>query len=134
MTFDIPDDHRVVRSTATLARATTGSGSSKIQIFGTPTMGDTEGQPPLAELILSTGVGSVSAGGIITLVQATLTGDLIAHDGTAVWGRWLARDGSLMGDGDLSDESGTGFFKLAGTSGTQIYAGGLAILGTTYLG
>lgn len=136
MTFAIPDEHKVARSAATLARAATGSGNSVIQFFDTPqpSLGDAPGATPVVEVVLSASIGTVSVTGIISLVQADLTGDVILADGLVVWGRWLARNGALMGDGTVSDAAGTGFFKLSGTVGTQLYAGARAILGVTAIG
>jgi hypothetical protein len=136
MTFFIPDAHRIVRSAATLARATTGAGTSRIQFFDTPqpSLGDDPGASPLVEIVLTAGVGTVSAAGVITLAQADVAGDLISTQGNVVWGRWLARDGSLMGDGTVTESAGDGFFKLSGTTGTLLYAGARAVLGVTALG
>ena len=40
-------------------------------------------------------------------------------------------DGKLIGRGLVTDEVGAGHFKLLGSTGTQLYAGGKAILGET---
>lgn len=134
MSFTIPDDHRVVRTQATLTRATTGTGTSKIQLFASA-IGDTSGGIlPLAEILLTNTVGTIGTDGILTLAPANPAGDLISTSGTVVWARWLSRSGAVLGYGNVTDETGSGFFKLAGISGTAIYAGGLAILGATTLG
>lgn len=134
MTFTIPAAHKVARTQATLTLAQTGTGSSKLQLFATPVIGVTGGAAPLAEIVLTNTVGAIDAAGVLTLAQATPAGDLISTSGTVVWARWINRAGTIVGEGDMTDESGAGFFKLAGTAGTYICAGGLAILGVTSLG
>lgn len=134
MSFNIPVDHRIVRTQATLTRATTGTGTSKIQLYAS-SRGDTSGGIlPLAEILLSNTVGTIGSDGILTLIPANPAGDVISTSGTVVWGRWVSRSGVVLGDGDVTDETGSGFFKLSGISGTAIYAGGLAILSATTLG
>lgn len=136
MSFDIPNDHKVARSTATLARAQNGTGDSVIQFFGTPkpSIGDPAGAAPLVEVVLTAAVGTVDTTGIIGLIQADLTGDIITTEGNVVWGRWLARNGDLIGDGTASDAAGIGYFKIGGTTGTLLYAGARAVLGVTSIG
>lgn len=116
----------------TRAFADLGPNPSRIQYFATvqPATGAAPGGAPLVEMILAKPCGVVVANRL-QLVQADSTGDQIMTTGAAVWGRWLNGNGDLVGDGPVSDDSGTGFFKIAGTAGTTLYAGARAILGTT---
>lgn len=122
------------RRQATIDFADQGAGNSKIQYFtaanAPATPGAAPAGPPLVEMVLAKPCGTIVANKIV-LEQDDPTGDMIAATGAAVYGRWLAGDGDIIGDGDVSDESGTGFFKVAGTSGTMLYAGARAILGET---
>lgn len=138
MTWSSSLEHRVARAQASLDLARTGTGDSIIQLFATPqpALGGAPGDDPLVEMVLDLAASAVNPStGLIALVQADAGGDLILIEGDAVWGRWWARNGTtLMGDGNVSDEAGAGFFKVAGTAGTHLYAGARAILGATLIG
>ena len=56
-------------------------------------------------------------------------GDLIATNGDAVWGRWETGTGDPIADGDVTDDAGDGPFKLGGTDGVTLNAGGRVLLG-----
>lgn len=133
-TLGILAPHNNYRLLGTVAYADLGANPSKIQLFSTakPAIGAAAGGSPLVEMILAKPCGTIVSNKL-RLVQADLTGDMIMTSGTAVWGRWLNGNGDLVGDGDLSDDAGTGFFRIAGTAGTILYAGARAILGVTDL-
>ena len=59
------------------------------------------------------------------------SGDMILTSGQAAIGVWSTSDGKLVARGQVTDEAGQGHFKLLGSTGTQLYAGGKAILGET---
>ena len=65
------------------------------------------------------------------MTQASGGGDMILASGQAAIGVWSTSDGKLIGRGLVTDEAGAGHFKLLGSTGTQLYAGGKAILGET---
>ena len=56
---------------------------------------------------------------------------MIVASGQAVKAAWSTSDGQLIGQGLVTDEAGDGHFKLLGSTGTQLYAGGKVILGET---
>jgi len=134
MTIAISIAHNNARLTGTRDFADLGPDPSRIQFFATaqPALGGAAGAAPLVEVILEKPCGEI-VGNVLVLSQAAPGGDLILNEGEALWGRWLNGNGDLVGDGDASDESGTGFFKVSGTDGTLLYAGARAILGETAL-
>ena len=73
----------------------------------------------------------IAASGVLQLHQEAPGGDLIAASGVATRASWFAGNGSLVAQGDVTDEAGAGPFILGGAAGTQLYAGGRAILGVT---
>lgn len=123
------------RLEATRDFADLGTGNSTIMLYGTtqPLPGGSETADPLVTITLAKPCGSVT-GNLLVLEQNAPAGDLIANTGAALWARWVNGNGDWMADGDVTDESGAGDFKVAGTTGTTLYAGGKAILGTTGLG
>lgn len=135
MRFEIGIEHNTARLQASLAFANTGAGNSTLTFYATmqPERGEPAGGTPLVVVILAKPCGTVTAG-VLTLSQADPAGDLVAVSGTPLWARWLSGDGALVGDGDVSDGAGNGFFKIAGTNGTMLYAGGSMLLGATALG
>ena len=135
MTFAISQEHNDARLAGTIAFADEGPDPSRIQYFGTaqPSLGASPGAAPLVEMVLAKPCGAV-IDHVLVLEQADSSGDQIpSPGGAALWGRWLNGNGELVGDGDCSDDSGTGFFKIAGTAGTTLYAGARVILGNTEL-
>lgn len=108
---------------AVVAYADTGSGNSYIAVYDAA---DTL----LATLLLAKPCGTVTAG-VLRLTQEQPGGDMIAATGQATHADWFAGNGTLVAQGAVTDESGTGPFTLGGTTGTQMYTGGRAILGET---
>lgn len=135
MIIYVSPQHNDYRLLGTLAYADLGPLPSRIQLFSTamPSDGGAAGVAPLVEIVLTEPAGALVNGALV-LTQADLSGDLIALQGSALWGRWINGNGSVVLDGNCTDESGTGFFKLSGTAGTLLYAGARAILGVTTLG
>lgn len=119
-----------------LARLDEG-GAASVEIYGSDrpgAAGDASTDPPLVVLVLATPCGNIDPGtGVVTLVQADSTGDMIATSGAAVWGRLVAGDGVAMADGDATNGAGAGPFKLTGTTGTDLFAGARAELGAVAL-
>lgn len=136
MSFDISPAHNTARLAGTLAFADTGTANSRLCFYDTPqpALGGDPGGTALVQVTLSKPSG-VIAGGVLALSQADLTGDLITASGAALWGRWVNGNGDLVGDGTVSDSApgSTGFFKLAGTTGTTLYAGARVLLGSVAL-
>lgn len=135
MSFEIPTAHNAARLDATRAFADTGVQNSRIHLYATtqPAMGADPGGTPLVTLLLAKPCGAV-AGGVLTLDQADAGGDLIMATGSAVWARWVNGNDELVADGTVSDTAGTGDIKLDGTTGTLLYAGAYALLGSATLG
>ena len=82
-------------------------------------------------LTLTKPCGQITEPGHLLLTQANGGGDMILVSGQAASGIWSTSDGQLIGRGLVTDEAGAGHFKLLGSTGTQLYAGGKAILGET---
>lgn len=122
--------HNEARLAATLAFANAGAGNSTIEFYASD-------YPSTASLVavavLSKPCGVV-AGGVLVLAQDAAEGDLVTATGAVSWGRWKNGSAEIVIDADVSDNTGTGFFKIAGTSGTLLYAGGSLLLGTTAIG
>ena len=122
--FEIPAAHALVRLQATLAYADTGTDASRIALYDA-------NEQLLVTLTLTKPCGQITADGTLLLTQANGGGDLILASGLAATGVWSTGDGKLIGRGQVTDEVGAGHFKLLGSTGTQLYAGGKAILGET---
>ena len=90
---------------------------SRFQSSGAPTIRlyTAAGGTLLATRALKRPCGTLNAQGRIELQQATAD-DLVAASGTATYGEWVAGDGTTLGYGDVTDNTGAGVFKLAGTT------------------
>lgn len=108
---------------ATVAFADTGTTNAYITIYDAA-------ENLLVTVQLAKPCGTVTDG-VLQLHQGALGGDLIAASGVATHASWFAGNGSLVAQGDVTDEAGVGPFILGGAAGTQLYAGGRAILGVT---
>lgn len=83
---------------------------------------------PVADTPLVTGLFAAASmsGGALTLAQIDPSGDQILVSGDATWVRLFDGSGQWLGDGDVTDETGTGFAKVLGTDGTRLRAGARA--------
>ena len=122
--FDISAAHALARLQATLAFADSGSEASRIALYDSA-------EQLLVTLTLTKPCGQITEAGYLLLTQASGSGDMILTSGQAAIGVWSTSDGKLVGRGLVTDEAGAGHFKLLGSTGTQLYAGGKAILGET---
>lgn len=122
--FEISAAHAQARLQATLAFADSGPEASRIALYDAT-------EQLLVILTLTKPCGQITEGGYLLLTQASGSGDMILVSGLAVTGVWTTSDGKLVGRGKVADEAGQGHFKLLGTTGAQLYAGGKAILGET---
>ena len=133
---------RAARNAATIARADEGAGASRIALY------TAQGGTLLAVRQLAKPCGTVRpADGRIQLAAAGAN-DLVAATGAATWGEWVAGDGAVLATGQVTDETGAisdgiggtlpsggiGPWVLAGTSGTQLFEGGLVLLATGLIG
>ena len=124
--FEISAAHALVRLQATLAYADASLDASRIALYDAS-------EQLLVTLTLTKPCGQITADGSLLLTQANGGGDMIISSGQASIGIWSTSDGKLIGRGQVSDEAGQGHFKLLGSTGTQLYAGGKAILGETQI-
>lgn len=62
--------------------------------------------------------------------QGEAGGDQILVQGNAAAFELFNGDGVSLGTGDVTDSLGTGALKISGTTGTLLYEGAFAILGT----
>lgn len=135
MSFAISPEHNSARLEGTRAFADTGVQNSRIHLYATtqPATGADPVGTPLATLTLTKPCGTVTAGAL-TLEQADAAGDLILDTGSALWARWVNGSDELVADCTVSDSAGAGDIKLSGTTGTLLYAGAYARLGSAALG
>lgn len=134
--------HRAARNAASIALADTGSGNSSIWLYDAPS------GVLLAVRQLDKPCGAVRlADGRIELTQAAVD-DVVLQSGGAAWGEWCTGAGVTISAGHVTDASGNttsagtttahpsgiGAFVLSGTTGTQLYAGGIVRLATALIG
>ncbi len=122
--FEISAAHALARLQVTLGFADSGPAASTIALYDAA-------EQLLVTLTLTKPCGHIVEGGYLLLTQASGSGDMILTSGLAAIGVWSTSDGKLIGRGLVTDEAGAGHFKLLGSTGTQLYAGGKAILGET---
>ena len=118
--------HRAARNAASIAHADAGAGNSTLRLYAA------EGGPLLGTRTLNKPCGTVNAAGRIVL--SATANDLVAETGSVTWAEWWDSAGSVMAAGTVTDQAGSGDFKLAGTSGTTIYQGGRVLLDDVILG
>ena len=123
--FEISSAHALSRLQATLEFADSGPAASTIKLYDMA-------EQLLATLTLTRPCGTILEAGYLQLTQAQ-AGQMIMATGQVVRGVWSTSDGRLIARGDVTDEGGNGAFRLLGSSGTQLYAGGLVILGETLI-
>lgn len=121
--FTISEAHNTARLQATVAFADTGANPSRIEFYDAS-------EQLLVSVPLTKPCGNVVAG-VLTLIAADPTGTLITVEGIATHASWFSGNNALVAAGSVSDATGDGPFILQGTSGTQLYAGGRAILSDT---
>lgn len=132
---------RTARNAASLAQADTGAGNSSIRLYTAP------GGTLLAVRQLGKPCGVLQDARIA--LSASAGNDLVAATGAAAYGEWLAADGTTVlatgpvtdaqgmvsdGMGGLLESGGIGPWVLSGTTGTQLYEGGLVLLDTGLIG
>ena len=122
--LEISAAHAMARLQATANFADSGAEASRISLYDAA-------EQLLVTLTLTKPCGQITEAGYLLLTQASGGGDMILVSGQAATGVWSTSDGKLIGRGLVTDEAGQGHFKLLGSTGTQLYAGGKAILGET---
>ena len=123
MTLAISTDHRAARNQASITLA----GAASTLRFYTA-----EGGTLLATRTLANPAGTINAQGRIVLGASAA--DLVAETGSVGWAEWCDSAGAVMAAGTVTDEAGSGDFKLAGASGTTVYQGGRVLLDDVILG
>lgn len=108
--------HRAARNQASLDLAHAGTNAPTLLLF------TAAGGTLLATRTLKRPCGVITAQGRIELRQADAD-DLVTASGTATYGEWVAGDGTVLGSGDVTDSTGTGAFRLAGS--TALIQGGI---------
>lgn len=121
--FTISAAHNNARLAATIGFADAGPAASTIEIYDAADV-------LLATITLAKPCGAV-ASDLLVLTQADPTTDLITTTGAAQHATWRSGSGQIVAQGPVTDATGDGPFVLAGAAGLTLYAGGLAILGTT---
>ena len=133
---------RAARNAALLSRADAGSSAA-----ATVALYSAAGGTLLGTRTLAKPCGNVNAAGRIELAADTAVTDLVLATGAATWATWVAADGVVLGEGQVTDTTGfagavgaatdtgdIGPWVLAGTSGTQLYEGGIVALTSAVLG
>lgn len=123
MSLLISTAHRAARNQASITLA----GAASTLRFYTA-----EGGTLLATRTLTNPAGTINAQGRIVL--AASAADLVAETGSVGWAEWCDSAGAVMATGTVTDQAGSGDFKLAGTSGTTVYQGGRVLLDDVILG
>lgn len=138
----LTQDARAARNAASIAQADAGAGNSAIKLY--TALGGTL----LAVRQLAKPSGTVRpADGRIQLAAST-SNDVVAATGAVTWGEWHAADGTVLAAGPVTDEDGNvsdgaggltptgdvGPWVLQGTTGTQLYEGGLVLLSAGLIG
>lgn len=121
--FTISAAHNEARLAATVAFADTGANPARVEFFDAS-------EQLLVSVPLSKPCGTV-VGGVLLLTAADVSGSLITTDGIATHATWTSGSNTLVASGPVTDETGDGPFILQGADGTQLYAGGRAVMGTT---
>ena len=132
----ITDAHRDARLAASRAQIDAGPAHGTIELYDIAqpaTLGAAPSGPPCAVITLAKPCGAID-GGYLTLAQDDPAGDLIATSSGPDGVTWaLVRDGNgtIVQDGTVSDNAvgATGDFKLSGSSGTRLFAGGYVLIG-----
>lgn len=119
--MNITRDHRAARNQASIDLASAGAGASSIKLY------DAQGGLLLAQRTLASPCGAITPEGRINLLPAA-SNDLVLATGAATWAEWCDGDGVPVAADTVTDEAGAGPFKLSGTTGTMIYAGGVVVL------
>lgn len=119
--------HRAARNAASIALADAKTEAAQVLIY------TADGGTLLAVRRLAKPCGTINGDGRIVL-QAAVANDLVLASGSATWAAWCDGDGVPIAAGAVTDEAGEGPFKLGGTVGTALYAGGVVVLGSSLLG
>lgn len=123
--------HNNYRLQGTISYADLGVANSRIRFYDAS-------DNLLVTMVLTKPCGTIVSDKLV-LTQASLSGDQITTQGTAVRAEWINGNGDLVGtglvtfDGDTDPVTSQYPFKVAGTTGTLLYAGAYALLGVTEL-
>lgn len=117
----ITSAHRAARNQASIDLADAGPAPASLRLYDAP------GGTLLAQRTLASPCGTLTPEGRIALQAATLQ-DVALATGSVTWAEWCNGHGQAIASGTVTDESGAGPFKLGGSVGTLIYAGGMVLL------
>lgn len=118
--MEISTAHRTARNQATLDLANAGAGASNLRFYAA------DGGTLLATRTLAMPCGIIVDGRISLQPAPTL--ELVQVSGSITWAAWCDGDGVAIAWGAVTDAAGAGPFKLAGTAGTAVYAGGIVTI------
>ena len=126
---------------ATLVRADTGAGSSRLALYttGRPALiTDAHADTAQADIVLAKPCGAVVSGALV-LYPADLAGAMVMAAGLPRWAEWIAGDGQVLTRCDVTDmEHGGGIRVVGGATpegetSPMLYPGGLVQLGLVAL-
>ena len=116
--MEITAEHRALRNQASIDLADSGATVSTIKFF------DVRNGQVLAVRHLAKPCAVLTPEGRISL-QPAGTSDLVTATGSPTWAEWCNADGDMIAGGAVTDITGAGPFKLAGTASGVVYEGGL---------
>lgn len=125
----IPDLARQMRNEGYIAFLALGTDPASLELYSTTrpgTPGGDAGGAPCVVILLANPPGTI-VDSRIRLDMLAPEGYMISTGGDILWGRLKNGNGDWAGDGDVTDSTGEGVFRLAGT-GIHLYAGGYALL------
>lgn len=139
----LTQETRAARNAATIVLADTGTGASSIKLY------TAQGGTLLAVRKLASPCGTVRPDDGRIQLAASTDNDVVLATGVATWGEWEAADeATVLAVGQVTDQDGNvsdgvggltptgdaGPWVLQGTTGTQLYEGGLVLLNTGLIG
>ena len=132
----ITDAHRDARLATTQGLIDAGTTGGVVELYDSPqpaALGTVPTAPPCATIKLAKPCGVIDAGAL-KLSQKDVAGDMVALDSSDTGVKWaLVRSsaGDIVMDATVSDNAAgaTGDFKLSGSSGTRLFAGGYVLIG-----
>lgn len=128
MTMQITRDHRAARNQASIDIADDGAGPAVIELY------DAQGGNLIAVRTLAKPCGVINTEGRIVL-QPALVNDMVQLTGKPTFAIWRSGAGAAIASDAVTDQNGSGPFKLEGTSIGEdgqptgmLYQGGVVVL------
>lgn len=111
--------HRAARNAASVALASAGPGVSSLRFYSAD-------DAFLGALLLAQPCAVINDAGRMELQPGAQS--LVQASGSVARCDWCDGAGAVLLSASVTDAAGDGVFKLQGTAGTQVYAGGVIAL------